>query len=103
MKQHRYRITLEHLVDADGAPPTSAEPLRFEVWNHDDIPGIVARLHGRDDLPFGADQVAAFATGLKLFSEVMLEHRGHPLFADFALHFGQFMKTLKKGPQTVWE
>jgi len=25
----------------------------------------------------------------------MLEHRNHPLFAEFAQHFGQFMRSLK--------
>lgn len=103
MKQHLYRVTVEHLADANGVPPATSGALRFEVGNHDDIPAIVARLRGRDDLPFDAEQAAAFAVGLKLFSEVMLEHRGHPLFADFAPYFGQFMKTLKKGSQTARE
>jgi hypothetical protein len=33
--------------------------------------------------------------GLKLFSSVLLEHRGDPLFADSARYFGQLMKKLK--------
>ncbi|MGL4410083.1 MAG: DUF3861 family protein [Zoogloea sp.] len=45
-----------------------------------------------------AESATAFAVGLKLFGEVMLENRQHPLFADFLPQFGQFMKQLKKGP-----
>ncbi len=30
------------------------------------------------------------------FSEVMLEHKDHPLFEEFLPQFGQFMKNLKQ-------
>ncbi|SDR18128.1 protein of unknown function [Pseudoxanthomonas sp. CF385] len=101
MKQHRYRVTLEHLADAKGAASTYDAPLRFEVGNHDDVFAIVARLRQRDDLP--PDAATPLAVGLKLFSEVMLENRGHPLFAEFAPHFRDFMKTLKQGPSAPAE
>lgn len=97
MKQHRFRITVEHLADAQGNPSTREVPLQFEVGNHDDIIAIVERTRERGQFP--ADTAAAFAVGLKLFSEVMLENRDHPLFAEFAPHFGEFMKNLKKGPR----
>ena len=42
----------------------------------------------------------SFAVGLKLFSEVMLEHKNLPLFKDFMPHFGQFMKALKQTVKT---
>lgn len=95
MKQHRYRVTLEHLADAQGAPSTHP-PLQFEVGNHDDIIAIVERLRGRGD--FTEDAATAFGVGLKLFSEVMLEDKGNPLFSSFRPHLAQFMKELKKGP-----
>lgn len=95
MKQHRYRITVEPLADAKGAPSTH-QPLQFEVGNHDDIIAIVERMRGREDLP--EDAATALAVGLKLFSEVMLEHREHPLFSSFREPFVQFMQTLKKAP-----
>ena len=95
MKQHRYRVTLEHLQDPGGNPVTR-DPLRFEVGNHDDIFAIVERIRGRGD--FDAEDATAFAVGLKLFSETLLEHRDHPLFTEFRPHFQQFMKHLKKGP-----
>lgn len=96
MKQHRYRVTLEHLADAKGASSTYDAPLRFEVGNHDDVFAIVERMRTRADL--APEAATALAVGLKLFSEVMLENRGHPLFAEFAPHFRDFMKTLKQGP-----
>jgi hypothetical protein len=95
MKQHRYRVTVEHLQDP-GGNPVARDPLRFEVGNHDDIFAIVERMRGRGD--FDPATATAFAVGLKLFSETLLEHRDHPLFAQFQPHFKQFMKHLKKGP-----
>lgn len=96
MKQHRFRVTVEHLADQHGAPSTHDAPLSFEVGNHDDILSVVERLRGRGD--FDPDSATALGVGLKLFGEVMLEHRDHPLFAEFRTHFMDFMKTLKKGP-----
>lgn len=95
MKQHRYRITVEHLADAKGTP-SEAEALRFETGNHDELLAIVARMRSRGD--FDPDTAAALAIGLKLFGEVMLTHKEHPLFAELAPHFGAFMKRLKQGP-----
>ncbi len=96
MKQHRYRITVEHLALPDGSLPAPDRALSFETGNHDDILAIVARMGQRGDLP-QAD-ATALAVGLKLFSEVMLQHRAHPLFADFGPHFKAFMQQLKQGP-----
>ncbi len=93
MKQHQYRITVEHLADAKGNPSTYDAPLVFETGNHDDIFKIVGLMTSRDDLT--AEQATSLAVGLKLFSEVMLENKGHELFKDFQPHFLGFMKTLK--------
>jgi hypothetical protein len=93
MKKHRYRVTLEHLTDAKGAPSIHG-PLQFEMANHDDIMVIIEWLRNRDD--FTQEMAAPFGVGLKLFSEVMLENKGHPLFTPFMPHFIQFMKELKK-------
>jgi hypothetical protein len=89
MKQHRYRVTLEHLSET----PTAGKTLQFDLANHDDIFAIVERLRGRGDL--GPDAAAAFGVGLKLFGEVMLEEHTNPLFSTFKPHFLQFMKQLK--------
>lgn len=53
------------------------------------------RIKARGD--FAEDAATAFALGLKLFSEVMLNHRGNELFKSLQPHFGEFMKGLKKG------
>lgn len=97
MKQHRYRITVEHLLDADGNPSIHDAPLAFETGNHDDVLAIVERIHNAG--LFDARTSAAFAVGLKLFGEVMLENRTHPLFAEFVPHFRDFMKQLKSAAQ----
>ncbi|CAI0921397.1 Domain of Uncharacterised Function with PDB structure [Serratia entomophila] len=97
MPGHRFKITVEALSDRQGNPVEKA-PLSFEVENHDDILDIVERIQAREDLNFGRQQSAAFAVGLKLFSEVMIENRKHPVFAPLREAFKAFMVGLKKGP-----
>lgn len=92
MKQHRYRVTLEYLADANGNPQ-QREPLVFEVGNHDEILGIVELVRSRG--LFDEQATAAFVVGQKLFGEVMLENRDNALFAEFRPHFMDFMKKLK--------
>lgn len=94
MKQHQYEIQVKHLSDAKGQPSTYPQALVFEVGNHDDIFKIVERIKSRGDLQ-GYEE--AFALGLKLFSEVILENKDHPLFSEFKPHFMDFIKQLKKG------
>ncbi|MDO3656387.1 DUF3861 domain-containing protein [Acinetobacter genomosp. 15BJ] len=94
MKQHQYHVTVQHLKDAKGHVSTYSERLEFYTGNHDDLFEIVERLKKAD---FFDDQTTkSFAVGLKLFSEVMLENKDHPLFATFLPQFGQFMKNLKQ-------
>ncbi len=95
MKQNRYRITVDHLADADGNPSLYMGALQFEAASHDDVFSIVSRMRIRGD--FDSDTAAAFALGLKLFGGVMMEHRDNPLFAEMQTHFGRFMQQLKKG------
>ena len=92
MKQHRYRVTLEYLADADGNPQ-QREPLVFEAHSHDEIFDIVELVRSRRLLD--ARTTAAFVVGQKLFGEVVLENRSNPLFSEFWPHFLSFMKTLK--------
>jgi hypothetical protein len=92
-RAHLYRLTLEHVA---GAKPDDLvhDPITIEFDNHDDIFAIIERLRQRD--PFQSkDQATQFAIGLKLFSEIMLKNKQHPLFEDFAGAFGAFMKKLK--------
>ncbi|GAB1101161.1 DUF3861 domain-containing protein [Shewanella algae] len=99
MKQHKYSISVEHLEDQNGMPSNYQQALKFEVGNHDDIFAIVDKIKQRQD--FDEDQAAAFAVGLKLFSEVMLKQRKNPLFDEFRPHFMQFMKQLKQGNRSA--
>ena len=94
MKQHTYEVTLKHIADAQGNPSTYTDTLSFNSYNHDDIFKVLKVIQNTQMLD---DEAAkSVAVGLKLFSEVMLEHKNFPLFKDFMPHFGQFMKTLKQ-------
>jgi hypothetical protein len=90
--KHQFRITVEQIADNHGNPGIHP-PLTFMAGNHDNILDIVSRIQARGQ--FSPESAAAFAIGLKLFGEVMLEHRHDPLFDDFQPHFKEFMKTLK--------
>ena len=94
-RAHHYRLRLEHLAAAAPDQPTHS-PLELEFDNHDDIFQIIERLNSR---PLFAEpgHATEFAIGLKLFSEVMLKNREHPLFAEFQPAFSEFMKKLKSG------
>lgn len=80
MKQHNYRITLEHLATEKGAAPTH-HPIQFETGNHDDLFNIIENIRAKK--LFAAHTSASLALGLKLLSEVMLENKDHPLFSEF--------------------
>ncbi len=96
MPGYRYRITIEPLTDRKGEPVDKA-PVTFEAENHDDILNIIERLQAREDLDFGKEKTAAFALGLKLFSETMMENHKHPIFAPLRTAFMDFMTNLKQG------
>lgn len=94
MKQHEYQVTVKHIADAKGNPSTYPESLQFKAFNHDDIFLIVEKLQQSqlvDD-----ESAKAFAVGLKLFGEVLLENRENPLFKDFLPQFIGFIKALKQ-------
>lgn len=94
MKQHEYEVTVKHLTDAQGNPSTYTEALQFKAYNHDDIfkvLGFIQSSHLLDE-----ESTKAFAVGLKLFGEVLLENKERPLFKEFMPHFVQFMKNLKQ-------
>ncbi|MGH8504736.1 MAG: DUF3861 domain-containing protein [Stenotrophobium sp.] len=92
MRQHRYRITVEHVASARPGQAVH-EPLCFETGNHDEILGIVDRLRTRSGLP--ESDAAALGIGLKLFSETLLIHRDAPLFAGLLIPMRQFIGRLK--------
>ena len=92
MKQHQFRLTLEHLADQDGQP-VADEPLVFQAPNHDNIFDIVKLTEQREG--FTPEMAQRFAVGLKLMGEVMLENKDNPLFAELKPHFMEMMKVIK--------
>ncbi|MFC4656152.1 DUF3861 domain-containing protein [Rheinheimera marina] len=84
---HQYRVQLKKLDD-------SATQLQFDCQNHDDIFAILAISKGQLGLEEAEHQ--ALIVGLKLFSEVMMQHRKDELFKEFLPHFKQFMGQLKR-------
>lgn len=95
MNSYRYRVTVEMLTGAKGEP-VEGRTLSFEVPNHDDILAIAERMKQR--LPFDADTAAALGIGLKLFSEVTLQHRDDPMFAQIRPALKEFIGALKQMP-----
>ena len=91
MSKYKFKITVEPVDLPQGA---DAEPLSFEVENHDDILSIVKRLQKRPDLTPGSAE--PLGVGLKLFGEVMMGQKQNPLFATLLPHFGEFMQRLKQ-------
>ncbi|WP_022825023.1 DUF3861 domain-containing protein [Hymenobacter norwichensis] len=98
-RAHHYRLRLEHLAPASPEQPIHA-PLTLDFDNHDDILQIVERMEARQ-LFATPGQASEFAIGLKLFSEVLLKNREHPLFTEFRPAFSAFMKKLKSGANSA--
>ena len=94
MKQHEYDITVKHIADAKGNPSTYTEALQFKAYNHDDIFKVLGFIQNSQILD--EESAKAFAIGLKLFGEVMLENKELPLFKEFMPQFIEFMKALKR-------
>ncbi|NTB87539.1 DUF3861 domain-containing protein [Agrobacterium tumefaciens] len=90
---HRYLITVEPL---SGADKTSRTAIRFEVENHDSIVDILSRSRAIEPVP--PSEVPEFVVGLKLLTEVVLRHRGEPLFEELFPALKAFMKKLKALP-----
>ncbi len=93
-RNNKYRIYLQELELTDGTP--SDKSLEFEFNNHDNIFSIIENMEERQLFENKADDVE-FIIGLKLFSEVMIRNRNHPLFEELAPAFKNFMMKLKKG------
>ena len=92
-RANTYRLTLARQALASGAEvPPKELTLTFD--NHDELFSITDRLRRKDPFDDPA-QATEFAIGLKLFSEVMLKNRHHPLFAELVPAFRLFMAKLK--------
>lgn len=93
MSAHQYRITMEYLGGKHAGPELHA-PLRFEIGNHDDLFAIMHKVRGAG--MFDADTSAALALGMKLFSEVMLQHKQDPMFAPMLAAYLDYIKVFKQ-------
>lgn len=89
--RHQYRVTLEKLDEQQ----QTSQALSFETENHDDIFNILNKVDGK--FGFSDEQTKSFIIGLKLFGEVIMQERKHPLFEELAPQFRQFMHKLKSG------
>lgn len=92
-RANKYKLTLEQ-VSLMNEETILSEPLSLEFENHDEIFQIIEKIKAKQ-LFEEENQSTEFAIGLKMFSEVMLKNRKHPLFEDFFPAFGEFMKKLK--------
>jgi hypothetical protein len=93
-KTNKYTLTLKLDQYANGnSEPAKALELQFE--NHDELFEIIDRMKAKN-LFATEEEATEFAIGLKLFSEVMLRNRKHPVFEDLHVGFSLFMKNLKK-------
>lgn len=88
---HKYRVTVQPIDGGSNAH--AGDALTFDIANHDDLLDITSRIRGLNVLPEG--EVAEFAIGLKLFTEVLIRHRREPLFEALWVDIGRFMKRLK--------
>lgn len=92
-RTNTYRLYLEPVSLSKEDTPLPA-PLQIQFNNHDEIFEIIERIKAKALFENEGD-ATEFAIGLKLFSEVMIRNRNHPLFAELAPHFSEFMKKLK--------
>lgn len=91
-RNNHYQLDLREVSLKDGTEGN--KKLSFTFSNHDDLFEIFERVKTKNI--FDDEQTAhEFALGLKLFTEVMITQKGHPLFEELRPSIGQFMKKLK--------
>lgn len=91
-RNNKYQLHLKELSLKDGSEGT--KEVYFDFDNHDDLFQIFEVIKSKK--VFDNEQTAhEFALGLKLFTEVMLKNKQHPLFEDLRPAIMEFMKKLK--------
>lgn len=91
-RNNTYQLDLKELKLKDGSEGTKNLNLEFD--NHDDLFNIFEVIKSKkifDD----ENTATEFALGLKLFTEVMLKNKQHPLFEELRPAIMEFMKKLK--------
>jgi hypothetical protein len=89
--KYKLKLQLEQYANGESEPAKELE-LRFE--NHDELFDIIDKIQAKD-LFATKEETTELAIGLKLFSEVMIRNRKHPLFEDLQAAFPLFMNKLK--------
>lgn len=92
-KAHQYELTVTYLSNNRGEA-VQAAPVVLQFENHDDIFRIIEAIKAKQIFPDG-NHATEFAIGLKLFTEVILRYKDHPLFGELKPAIGGFMKKLK--------
>lgn len=91
-RNNNYQLDLKELKLKDGSEGTKNLSLEFD--NHDDIFSIIEVIKSKKI--FNDENTATeFALGLKLFTEVMLKNKQHPLFEELRPSISEFIKKLK--------
>ncbi|WP_313099337.1 DUF3861 domain-containing protein [Epilithonimonas sp.] len=91
-RNNSYQLNLKEIQLKDGSE--GRRNLSFEFDNHDDLFNIFEVIKSKKI--FEDDNTAQeFALGLKLFTEVMLKNKQHPLFEELRPAILEFMKKLK--------
>ena len=94
MSTHQYRVSVEKIEAT-----ANRHLMTFAVSNHDDIEKVLQHLQRK--LPIGAAEQQAFAVGLKLFAEVVLQHRHEAPFDELFGSIGSLMRTIKQLPDVT--
>lgn len=91
-RNNTYQLDLKELKLKDGSEGTKNISLEFD--NHDDIFNIFEVIRSRQIFE-DENTSTEFVLGLKLFTEVMLKNKQHPLFEELRPAITEFMKKLK--------
>ncbi|WP_267403036.1 MULTISPECIES: DUF3861 domain-containing protein [unclassified Chryseobacterium] len=91
-RNNTYQLTLKELTLKDSSE--GEKILTFDFDNHDNLFHIFDVIQSKNI--FDNEQTAQeFALGLKLFTEVMIKNKQHPLFEELRPAIMEFMKKLK--------
>lgn len=91
-RNNTYQLDLKELKLKDGSEGTKNISLEFD--NHDNIFNIFEVIRSRQIFE-DENTSTKFVLGLKLFTEVMLKNKQHPLFEELRPAITEFMKKLK--------
>ena len=95
-KTNIYKVQFQEVQLKDSSTPENA--FAFEFENHDNIFEIISKIQ-QSNILGGKELEMQLILGIKLFGDVMLRHKGNPLFESLQPAFIEFMKGLKAKTQ----